>query len=91
MPPLGAQTALRGAFTADFTVVRALLRQGRSYEEAVAQFSPYDRVVDPNPKARESLRSLIRRMREERRAAYIFVNNRFEGNAPETIRAVVDA
>jgi hypothetical protein len=29
-------------------------------------------------------------MREERRASYIFVNNRLEGNAPETIRAVVD-
>jgi hypothetical protein len=29
-------------------------------------------------------------MREERRAAYIFVNNRFEGNAPETIQAVVE-
>jgi hypothetical protein len=28
-------------------------------------------------------------MREERRSAYIFVNNRFEGNSPETIRAVV--
>jgi uncharacterized protein YecE (DUF72 family) len=27
-------------------------------------------------------------MREERRAAYIFVNNRPEGDAPETIRAV---
>jgi hypothetical protein len=29
-------------------------------------------------------------MREERRAAYIYVNNRFEGNAPDTIRAVID-
>jgi hypothetical protein len=28
-------------------------------------------------------------MREERKAAYIFVNNRLEGNAPETIQAVV--
>jgi hypothetical protein len=32
---------------------------------------------------------LIDRMRKERRAAYIFVNNRFEGNAPETIQAIV--
>ena len=71
-----------------FTVVRALLRQGRAYEDAVAQFTPYDQVRDENPEAREALRELIRRMREERRAAYIFVNNRLEGNAPETIRAV---
>jgi uncharacterized protein YecE (DUF72 family) len=91
MPLISAQMALDGAFTADFTVVRALLRQGRFYEEAVAKFSPYDRVTDPDPEARESLRTLIRRMREERRSAYVFVNNRFEGNAPETIQAVVDA
>ena len=79
-----------GAFTADFTVVRALLRPGRAYEDAVAMFAPYDQIRDENPEAREALRALIQRMREERRAAYIFVNNRLEGNAPETIRAVVD-
>ena len=78
------------AFPADFTVVRALLRQGRAYEDAVQQFTPYDRVRDENPEARESLRKVIQRMREERRAAYIFVNNRLEGNAPETIRAVTE-
>ena len=64
-------------------MVRALLRQGRAYEEAVQQFSPYDQFATRIRKAREALRALIRRMREERRAAYIFVNNRLEGNAPE--------
>jgi uncharacterized protein YecE (DUF72 family) len=91
MPRLAEQMAIPGAFPAQFTVVRALLRQGRSYADAVAQFEPYDKVRDENPEARDALRALIRRMREERRAAYIFVNNRLEGNAPETIRAVLDA
>jgi uncharacterized protein YecE (DUF72 family) len=90
MPLLSEQMAIADAFPADFTVVRALLRQGRAYEDAVRQFTPYDRVRDENPEARESLRKLIQRMREERRAAYIFVNNRLEGNAPETIRAVTE-
>ncbi len=90
MPPLREQMAIAGAFSADFTVARALLRPGRAYEDAVAMFTPYDQIRDENPEAREALRALIRRMREERRAAYIFVNNRLEGNAPETIRAVVD-
>ena len=89
MPTLAEQVALPGAFTADFTVVRALLRQGRAYEDAVAQFSPYDKPQDENPEARETLRALITRMRADRRDAYIFVNNRFEGNAPETIQAIV--
>lgn len=90
MPPIGEQMNMPGAFTADFTIARALLRQGRAYEEAGKQFTPYDKIREENPEARESLRELIRRMREERRAAYIFVNNCLEGNAPQTIEAVVD-
>jgi uncharacterized protein YecE (DUF72 family) len=88
MPTLHEQMALSGAFPADFTVVRALLREGRPYQQAVEQFQPYDQIRDENPDARDALRKVIQRMREERRAAYIFVNNRLEGNAPETIRAV---
>jgi uncharacterized protein YecE (DUF72 family) len=90
MPVLSEQIAMADAFPADFTVVRALLRQGRTYEEAVERLTPYDKVRDENPEARDALRALIRRMREERRASYIFVNNRLEGNAPETIRAVTE-
>jgi uncharacterized protein YecE (DUF72 family) len=88
MPALAEHIAIPGAFTADFTVVRVLLREGRPYEQAVERFSPYDQVRDENPEGREALRALIRRMREERRAALIFVNNRFEGNAPTTIQAI---
>lgn len=88
MPPLQEQIALPEAFTTDFTVVRALLREGRPYERAVEEFSPYRDAIDPNPEGREALRALIRRMKEERRAALIFVNNRFEGNAPTTIESI---
>ena len=89
MPPLPEQMAIPGAFTTDFTVMRALLRPGRAYEQAVEKFQPYDKVQDENPEVRDALREMIRRMKEERRAAYIYVNNRLEGNAPETIQAVV--
>ncbi|MCS7315932.1 MAG: DUF72 domain-containing protein, partial [Bryobacteraceae bacterium] len=89
MPELDAQLRLPGAFTADFTVCRALLRRGRSYEEAVKLFAPYDRIKDPNPHGREALRRLIETVRRDGRSAFIFVNNRFEGNAPATIEAVV--
>ncbi len=88
MPPLHEQIALPGSMTAPFTVVRALLRQGRPYEKAVEMFSPYRQVMEPNPEGRDALRALIRRMKEERRSAFIYVNNRFEGNAPETIEAI---
>lgn len=90
MPTLSEQSAIPQVFPADFTVVRALLKQGRPYEQAVQQFEPYEQVRDENPEARAALRAVIKRMREERRAAYIFVNNRLEGNAPSTIQAVVE-
>ena len=54
------------------------------------QLSPYDQVKDENPAGRDALRALIRRMREERRTTLIFVNNRFEGNAPTTIQAIAE-
>lgn len=90
MPELPVQTHIRDAYTADFTVTRALLRRGRGYEEAVEQLSPYDRVQDENPGARQAIRELIKQAREKRRTAYIFVNNRLEGNAPVTIESVID-
>jgi hypothetical protein len=90
MPELGSQIALPGAFTADFTVARALLRAGRSYEQAVERFAPYRHVQDVNQGGRDALRVLVERTRRERRSAFVFVNNRFEGNAPGTIAALVE-
>ena len=85
MPPLAEQIALPGAFTADFAVVRALLQHGRTYEQAVKLFEPYREVQQPDPATRDALRQVAKRASR----AYIFVNNRLEGNAPATIAAVV--
>ncbi|MGO9229936.1 MAG: DUF72 domain-containing protein [Bryobacteraceae bacterium] len=90
MPELGRQLALPDSTTADFLVCRALLRRGRTYENAVASFSPYTLAKDPNPEARESMRVLIGRAREEKKFLFLFVNNRLEGNAPLTILSLVD-
>jgi uncharacterized protein YecE (DUF72 family) len=90
MPEIGVQAHLRDAYTADFTVARALLRRGRPYQEAVAKFTPYARVQDPNPETRDALRLLIARARQRHEPSYIFVNNRLEGNAPETIEAITE-
>jgi uncharacterized protein YecE (DUF72 family) len=90
MPEIRVQTNLRDAYTAGFTVARALLRRGRAYEEAVARFTPYARVQDPDPETRDALRLLIARARQRHEPSYIFVNNRLEGNAPETIEAITE-
>jgi uncharacterized protein YecE (DUF72 family) len=90
MPEIGDQVRLPEVFTADFTVARALLRKGRPYEAAVEKFSPYQQIQDPNPETRQALRLLISRARERSEPSYIFVNNRLEGNAPQTIQAIVE-
>lgn len=91
MPELPEQLAIEAAYTADFTIARALLRHGRSYEQAVSQFQPYDRTQDPNPATRDGLKALMERALATGQPALLFVNNRLEGNAPSTIQAVVDA
>ena len=90
MPELREQLAIDSAYTTDFTIARALLRHGRSYEQAVVQFQPYDRTQEPNPGAREGLKDLMERALALGQPALLFVNNRLEGNAPLTIQAVVD-
>jgi hypothetical protein len=61
MPTLADQIALPGAFTTDFTVVRALLQKGRSYEQAVKLFEPYREVQQPDPATRDALRRIVSR------------------------------
>ena len=90
MPELRNQIATPDSTTADFQVCRALLRRGRVYENAVETFSPYTEVKDPNPEARESMRVLIGRARENKEFLFLFVNNRLEGNAPTTILSLVE-
>jgi uncharacterized protein YecE (DUF72 family) len=90
MPEIGEQMALPEVYTTDFTVARALLHRGRAYTEAVETFSPYTAIQDPNPSTRQALRNLAVRAHERNEPSYIFVNNRLEGNAPETIQAILE-
>jgi uncharacterized protein YecE (DUF72 family) len=88
MPPIGAQIELPGSFSAPFTVVRALLRPGRTYNEAVDAFAPYHEIRDENPALRNDIVRLIQQVMALRIPAYILVNNRAEGSAPITIAAI---
>ena len=88
MPEIGLQAGLSGCFTGDFIAARALLRYGQTYENAVKRFEPYRETQDPNPATREALHVLAEEARKARMPAFLFVNNRLEGNAPSTIEAV---
>jgi len=93
MPSLEEQLALPDSHTNPDTLgARLLLRPGRKYEEAVKLFSPYDRIKDPFPEGRAAAAKLIQeaRNRPSKAKTFIYVNNRFEGNALETLDAIVD-
>jgi uncharacterized protein YecE (DUF72 family) len=90
MPAIDDQAQLAGVYTADFTVVRALLRRCRPYAKSVEAFEPYDRIQEPNESARAGLGLIAQRAIRERQPAFLFVNNRLEGNAPSMIEAVVE-
>src|ERR1051325_11469735 len=88
MPDLPEQIAIPESRTANFLVCRALLKRGRTYEEAVKKFSPYSEVQDVYEPARVGIRELIHIAEDERLIAFIFVNNRLEGNSPGTIVSI---
>ena len=93
MPPVGEQMALPGSRTQpQLCVARFLLKPGRPYEEAVKTFHPYDKVKEPNPEARAAGRALIAEglAAGPERMTFIYVNNRLEGNALETITAMIE-
>lgn len=92
MPTVAEQMALPGSDTSDATVAaRFLLKPGRNYEEAVKEFSPYKAVKEVNQDARDSGRRLIAGAKQQGKQAFIYVNNRLEGNALETIAAMTEA
>jgi uncharacterized protein YecE (DUF72 family) len=90
MPPIINQIAIAGVLTAPFSVARALLKPGRKYEEAVAMFSPYDRVQEENPDLRMGLVDAVRKCIADGKPLYAYVNNRAEGNSPKTIEGILD-
>ena len=90
MPPVNEQLALDGCVTADFVAGRFLLTPGRTYEQAVRDFSPYTETKEADPDARAAGRALIAKAAQvSKRPSFIYVNNRLEGNALNSIAAMV--
>ena len=92
MPSVSEQMAMAGSETSDaFLAARFLLKPGRKYEEAVQEFSPYKAVKEVNAEARSAGAELVKQAKQKSKQAFIYVNNRLEGNALETIAAMVEA
>lgn len=95
MPSVTEQMRMPGSLTAgDFTTARFLLKPGRTYEEAVAAFSPYDSTKEILDAAREAAAEIIRQREAlaanpQARPSFVFINNRLEGNALFTILGIL--
>jgi hypothetical protein len=92
MPSIGDQMALPGSETnPNLAAARFLLKPGRKYEEAVKAFQPYSAIKERNDEARAAGRKLIAAARAAKKKTLVYVNNRLEGNALETIAAMIEA
>jgi uncharacterized protein YecE (DUF72 family) len=90
MPAVIEQTEIAGVLTAPFAVVRSLLKPGRTYEEAVHLFQPYEKVKEENAQARLGVAEAVKRCVIEGKTLFAYINNRVEGNAPKTIEGILD-
>lgn len=96
MLPVSEQMALAGSVTNPaMLAARFLLKPGRKYEEAVKSFQPYNETKEVNDEARKAISQLIKLALTATGGnlvhALIFINNRLEGNALNTIAAVLDS
>lgn len=90
MPLPAEQAALVDVAAAPFMVVRLLLRPGTRYEARRDAFRPFNRVVEPDDRLRRDVTRLITDASGRQQPVYVLVNNKAEGSAPLTIRALAE-
>ena len=91
MPPVSAQQRAMGNPSWHRWVVRWMLHDGLRYEEGVARYRPFARMMDPDPQTRAQLVRLIRHASGCETPTFVIVNNKAEGSAPLSIVALAMA
>jgi len=66
-------------------IVRWLMRSGDDYEGARSRFLPFSRLAEPDLRNREDIASLLAKALAHDVPAFVLVNNKAEGCAPESI------
>jgi uncharacterized protein YecE (DUF72 family) len=92
MPSVNEQMAMAGSVTnPNLVAARFLMTPGRKYDDSLKLFQPYDRLREPDEEARKAGAALIvgGERYEPRRKTFVYINNRLEGNALETIAAMI--
>jgi uncharacterized protein YecE (DUF72 family) len=66
-------------------LIRWLMRRGDTYEGARSRFMPFSRLVEPDSASREAIATLLAKALAHEVPAFVVVNNKAEGCAPESI------
>jgi uncharacterized protein YecE (DUF72 family) len=77
-------TAARTAGRGDL-VCRWNLHQGLRYNQAKAQWAPFDRLQAPDPTTREALAKAVVAALADGHRAFVTINNKAEGSAPLSV------
>jgi uncharacterized protein YecE (DUF72 family) len=85
MPPAAGQVqAARAAGAGDF-ICRWNLHQGLRYNQAKAQWAPFDRLQAPDVQTREALARAVVAALADGHRAFVTINNKAEGSAPLSV------
>jgi uncharacterized protein YecE (DUF72 family) len=91
MPSIRAQLARNGPVRSPFVVARLMLPPFMRYEDKKAQYAPFDKLVAPQPDMRDDVLALLRAAEEaDCTDAFILANNKAEGCAPLTVKALAE-
>ena len=90
MPLPADQAAVVAPASARFTMIRLLLPPQTRYTERRDALWPFVKVGDPDPTMRNQVADLVRRGLSTGNPVYVLVNNKAEGCAPLTIRALAE-
>jgi uncharacterized protein YecE (DUF72 family) len=97
MPPVDeqgvdpqAEDAVAAGSATGPLVIRWLLRRDRGYDEARAEYAPFDELCDPDPAVRGRIAALLSAAAASGREAILIVNNKAEGSAPLSIAALAE-
>ena len=88
MPDLDAQFAICATLAPRPLIVRWNLGHGRSYDAARERYAPFDRMVDPDPPVRRAIATACLDAGSAGAESMVVVNNKAEGSAPASIRAL---
>ncbi len=94
MPPVAEQAAAYGLddpACAAPLVVRWNLHAGRGYEEAKADYFPFNRLAEEDLPSRRALAALAGQAAAADRDVFITINNKAEGSAPLSVRKLAEA